>query len=215
MKKNGFILYAQQYESVKHLSLEDKGRLFDAIFQYHIEDTTPDDLPPVIAMALSFIKTAMDIDSEKYSRRIEANRENGKQGGRPPKNPIEPKKPNGLNGNQKNPIEPKKGDTVTDTVTDTDLLSDSAESTIYPFSKFWDDYDKKVGKVKTQKKWDKISNGDKLKIRDHIPKYKASQPDKQFRKNPEVYLNNESWNDEIINAKTKNNEPEPKQYKQY
>ena len=34
----------------------------------------------------------------------------------------------------------------------------------------------------------------------HIPKYKASQPNKQFIRYPETYLNNESWLNEIIEA---------------
>ncbi len=32
----------------------------------------------------------------------------------------------------------------------------------------------------------------------YIPKYKAAQPNKQYRKNPETFLNNKSWNDELI-----------------
>lgn len=73
-------------------------------------------------------------------------------------------------------------------------------SSILPFSDFWDLYDKKVGsKNKLEKKWEKISEADRAKIREYIPRYKKSQPDKKFRKNPETFLNNESWNDEIIN----------------
>lgn len=69
-----------------------------------------------------------------------------------------------------------------------------------PFYDFWDLYDKKVGsKKKLEKKWEKISEEDRTKIREYIPRYKKSQPDKMFRKNPETFLNNESWNDEIIN----------------
>lgn len=72
----------------------------------------------------------------------------------------------------------------------------------YSFEDFWDDYDKKVGsKPKLLKKWAKISKKDKQKIREYIPLYKAAQPDKKYRKNPETFLNNESWNDEIIGAK--------------
>ena len=70
---------------------------------------------------------------------------------------------------------------------------------IYPFDDFWNDYDKKVGsKSKLEKKWNKLSDKDKIKIKDFIPNYKLSQPDKKYRKNPETFLNNESWNDEII-----------------
>lgn len=72
----------------------------------------------------------------------------------------------------------------------------------YSFEDFWDDYDKKVGsKPKLLKKWNKLSKTAKLKIRDYIPLYKAAQPDKKYRKNPETFLNNESWNDEIIGSK--------------
>jgi len=70
---------------------------------------------------------------------------------------------------------------------------------VYSFDEFWNDYDKKVGdKTKLKVKWSKISNADKLKIKAHISEYKKAQPDKSYRKNPETYLNNKSWNDEII-----------------
>ncbi len=42
-------------------------------------------------------------------------------------------------------------------------------------------------------------------IIEHIPKYKIEQPDKQFRKHFETYLNNKSYNDEIIQNNGKNN----------
>lgn len=73
----------------------------------------------------------------------------------------------------------------------------------YSFDDFWGDYDKKVGsKPKLQKKWAKLSKTTKQKIREYIPLYKQAQPDKKYRKNPETFLNNESWNDEIIGEKT-------------
>src|SRR5690554_5870927 len=73
---------------------------------------------------------------------------------------------------------------------------------VYSFDEFWDDYDKKVGsKAKLQKKWAKLSNKKKMQIKEYIPLYRQAQPDKRYRKNPETFLNNESWNDEIISAK--------------
>ena len=69
----------------------------------------------------------------------------------------------------------------------------------YPsFEDFWDLYDKKVGKKKAQKKWNKLKQKEKEMIMENLPAYIYSTPNKQFRKNPETYLNNESWNDEII-----------------
>lgn len=81
----------------------------------------------------------------------------------------------------------------------------------YPFDEFWNDYEKKVGdKEKIRKKYDKLPDRVKLAIKEHIPKYKAAQPEKQFRKNPETYLNNKSWNDEIIaKVQIKTNYVEP------
>ncbi len=69
---------------------------------------------------------------------------------------------------------------------------------LYPFETFWNLYDKKTGKDKSEKKWYTIPESERKKIIDHIPKYKISQPEKRFRKNPLTYLNNKSWNDEII-----------------
>lgn len=70
------------------------------------------------------------------------------------------------------------------------------------FTKFWDLYDKKVGdKEKLFKKWKKLSEEDQKLAMEYIPKYKLAQPDKKYRKNPETFLNNKSWNDELIDSK--------------
>lgn len=67
------------------------------------------------------------------------------------------------------------------------------------FDVFWDLYDKKVGdKQKLIKKWDSLKDEERELAIKHIPKYKMAQPDKKFRKDPQTYLNNKSWNDEII-----------------
>ena len=67
------------------------------------------------------------------------------------------------------------------------------------FDVFWDLYDKKVGdKQKLIKKWDSLKNEERELAIKHIPNYKISQPDKKFRKDPQTYINNKSWNDEII-----------------
>ncbi len=71
---------------------------------------------------------------------------------------------------------------------------------IYPtFNDFWNLYDKKVGRPQCEKKWSKLSQKEKEQSMDYIPVYIKSQPNKQYRKNPETFLNQKSWNDEIIN----------------
>ena len=74
------------------------------------------------------------------------------------------------------------------------------------FEIVWNLYDKKKGdKDKLKIRWDKLSFSVQQLIIEHIPKYKKEQPDKQFRKNFETYLNNKSYNDEIlINEKAGN-----------
>lgn len=69
----------------------------------------------------------------------------------------------------------------------------------YSFEEFWDAYDKKVGKKESLiKKWLKLSDEERELAMSYILKYKQCQPDKQYRKNPETFLNNKSWNDELI-----------------
>jgi hypothetical protein len=76
---------------------------------------------------------------------------------------------------------------------------------VYSFNQFWNDYDKKVGKKdKLISKWSKLTDQDKLLIKEYIPRYKQSRSDKQYRKDPETFLNNQSWNDEIITNGSEN-----------
>jgi hypothetical protein len=66
------------------------------------------------------------------------------------------------------------------------------------FDTFWNLYDKKVDKKNTLKKWSKLKEETKQAIILHVPKYVAVTPDSQYRKNPDTYLNNCAWEDEII-----------------
>lgn len=72
------------------------------------------------------------------------------------------------------------------------------------FENFWILYDKKTDKPKAISKWNLLSKIDKEKIMEYIPLYKISQPDKKFRKDPCTFLNNRSWENEIIFQKTEN-----------
>ncbi len=68
-----------------------------------------------------------------------------------------------------------------------------------PFDKFWELYDKKVDRKKCEPKWNRLSLTDQEKALAYIPGYLVAQPDKQFRKDPATFLNNYSWQNEIIN----------------
>lgn len=72
------------------------------------------------------------------------------------------------------------------------------EDNIYPsFDDFWDLYAKKISRSTCEKKWKKLKQEDKIKIMEHIPIYFKAQPDPQYRKLPETFLNKRSWEDEL------------------
>ena len=66
------------------------------------------------------------------------------------------------------------------------------------FDKFWDLYDKKEDRDKCEKKWNSLTNNEREEIMQKLPPYIQATPDKKFRKNPITYLNNKSWNNEIV-----------------
>lgn len=70
------------------------------------------------------------------------------------------------------------------------------------FQDFWDKYDKKKGRPKSESLWKKISQGAREKIMLHLDEY--LKVEKQYRKDPERYLSNKGWEDEVI-LKSQNN----------
>lgn len=82
--------------------------------------------------------------------------------------------------------------------------SPKADETLnVPFETFWDSYDKKISPEKCRTLWKRLSNKERLDIMAYLPKYKQSQPDKKYRKHPQTFLNNRSWEDEIIDSTPK------------
>ncbi|WP_280747311.1 DUF6291 domain-containing protein [Parabacteroides sp. PF5-9] len=203
--KNSLVLYFQQYEAIKGLSLEDKGLLLDVVFGYAMSGEIPSDLPPLVSMAFSFIRTAMDIDSEKYEKKCERNKENIR------------KRWNDFNTKEYDRIESNNSNTKhTDTDTDTDInIVESFDSTSeLSFDFIWSLYEKKGNKKTSINRWNKLSSKNKKLALNHIPLYVRSTPDKRFRKNFEVYINQEVWNDELpINKQQNEAKTEEPRYK--
>ncbi len=74
------------------------------------------------------------------------------------------------------------------------------------FERFWNLYDKKTSREKAYQKFRKLKPEEMEKLFQHVPKYVQATPDKQFRKDPSTYLNNKSFNDEIIERNTNSGE---------
>jgi len=78
-------------------------------------------------------------------------------------------------------------------------IEDEIDNINIAFENFWDLYNKKVGdKTKLTKKWIKLKDSERELIMNYVPDYIKSQPNKKFRKNPDTFFNNRSWEDEII-----------------
>ena len=83
---------------------------------------------------------------------------------------------------------------------------ENTELEIWPtFEDFWNGYNKKIGsKSNVEKKFSKLKQETKELIMNHIFEYVKATPDKTFRANPETYLNQKRWENEIIqNGKEK------------
>jgi len=79
--------------------------------------------------------------------------------------------------------------------------SDEDNIRLSQFNNFWNLYNKKIDKPKCEHKWNKLSDKDREDIIKHLDDYVKATPDKQYRKNPSTYLNNKSWENEIIENK--------------
>lgn len=110
-EKKGYIL---PYGTAKQLSrlLKVSGPeaavgLMEALEQYTMDGTEPEDLDPVAEIIFEGMRKELDIDREKYDRMIERNRKNAPKGNQtepvdpsgPQRNPVE------SSGNQTKPVE--------------------------------------------------------------------------------------------------------------
>ncbi len=87
-KRKSFVMYTEYKEHLQLLTLEQLGSLIFALFEYAENGTEIDTDNAVLKIAFSFIRAQMDRDDEKYQKICERNRQNGKGGGRPSKNPV-------------------------------------------------------------------------------------------------------------------------------
>ena len=127
-RRPSFLIYKSFYKPIKNLSNEDKGKLFTAIFEHQTQDFDGSEqvIEPQIEMAFEFFKNQFELDNKKWEKRVEAQRANGKKGGRP-KNSVEddapdekPNEPKETRGFLNNPTKPKKGEKEIDKEIDKD-----------------------------------------------------------------------------------------------
>lgn len=203
--KKGFVLYKSMYEPINEdLSLEEKGMLLDAIFQYQTNGSIFIENDKV-KIAFNFIKSVFEMDEKKYQEKIvKRNQINGAKGGR------KPKKPSGLKKTQPNPTEPKKADIVMDIVMDMDIDINN-KNINKKFDEFWEMYPIKNSKKKAKELYvkhatrhEKIMKGLQAYVGyiNHLAERKKHDS-RQFVpsfKDPTTWLRNECWNDEYTDS---------------
>ncbi len=72
MDTNVLILYNSQRHCIDRLTMEQRGRLLTAIWDYEINGTT--DVDDDIGVAFDFLRAAVDADAKKYNEICEMNR---------------------------------------------------------------------------------------------------------------------------------------------
>lgn len=229
MEKDSFILYNDQFECFSLLSMEQRGLLITAIFEFSQTGTTTQDLTGATHMAYHLITRQLNRDSQKYKRICEKR-----------KAAIESRYVQ-MNTNEYKCIQ--KNSTVTDTDTDTDNDNDTdndIEKEIYKekeepkepeepeekklsaiekrFNAFWDAYPKKVSKLYAFKCFEKLKVSDELlaQMLKAIEAQKKSiewtKDGGEFIPHPSTWLNQGRWEDELTpidNApKTAENRPQ-------
>ena len=211
--KKTFIFYSDWINMIREMPNSDAGELLKHVLSY-VNDENPVTDNLLVKMAFGHMKPMLKKDLDKWEKQLQQFSKMGKKSAEkralnlvePKLTYVEPTSTVNVNVNVNDNVNKNDNNIL---LTEKKVFSVE----IYPtFDDFWDEYDKKVGnKNKIKKQWDKLSQKTKELILGYIPNYKLSQPEKRFRKNPETFLNNESWNDELIISKINNNGKQPEQ----
>lgn len=122
IRKPSFLVYYDNEVIVLRLPDDEAGKLFKSLFPYGREEIKPDfEKSPALAMAFDILSMAIDRDKERYVKRCEVNRENGRKGGRPKKNQTDIEE---TEKNERLDLKPKKADKDRDKDRDRDKEMD-------------------------------------------------------------------------------------------
>lgn len=100
MKKT-FVIYTDYEDRLSELTDEEVGILFRNVFKY-VKTGEVSKMDRVVKSAFNMIKVDLDENNKKYEKRVEANKNNGKKGGRP-KLKITQNNPMGFSETQQKP----------------------------------------------------------------------------------------------------------------
>ena len=170
------------------MSKSEAGELLDAIFVYQLTGEIVENLPSIVEAVLVLLIDQFNRDEEKYRKKVERNRENGKKGGRPNEEKItqeKPKNPVGYSGlDEQKPAKKEKP------------VKHQTQ-----FDDFYKLYPKKVGKQTALKAYEKaLKTTTHDKIMEGVERYKkhiqSNKTEPQFIAMPATWLNGGRWDDD-------------------
>lgn len=200
-KDPAFLFYSSDFlNGVADLTMEERGQYITLLCLQHQKGSLTQKTIRLSVGSVSvdvMSKFTKDQDGNFYQPRLreeiekranftESRRNNGFKGGRPKANG----KPNGY----------AKDNLMEDENINEDVNKNINKIKVIDqlFEEFWDLYDYKKSREKAEKVWRTLTNEEKVQAIYHAPLYAQSTPDKTFRKHPTTYLNQKSFNDEII-----------------
>jgi len=75
MSQKGIVYLPSYHEAIRHLPDPDRLALYDAVLDYGLEETEPQDLPPILQGYFALIRPNLDSSRNRYSAAVE----NGKR----------------------------------------------------------------------------------------------------------------------------------------
>lgn len=213
--RDSFVFYRSFYEAIRELPRDVQSEIYTAIMEYGLYGKETEHLKPIARSIFTLMKPLLNSNLARY--------ENSKKGGAPKglcNNPNGRRGKEGRTNQEQTENKPKTNQEQTENkpnvnvdvdvnIKERELSNDnSLEKLDDEFNRFWNMYDYKKGdKTKVKKKFLSLSRADREKIFETLPLYVESTPDKQYRKHPQTYLNNRSWEDEILQRNTPQNTP--------
>ena len=170
-KRKGFNFYRSYYDVFNKLPEKDKLEFIKALLDKQFLDVEPSKLTGMVDFAWISQYNSIDQQVKGYKSKTKDPMQGGSVGG-------------SVRG------------VITPTLQEEEKGKEKVEYT--KFELFWIYYDKKRNKSKAEKLFNKLSESELNIIRETLPNYLQATPDKQYRKDPNVYLSGKCWNDEII-----------------
>ena len=215
--KKGFILYCDLIHTIKKMPDDKAGLLFKHLLAYvNDENPTTDDL--LIELTFEPIKQQLKRDLNKWENELIKKGDSGSLGNLKRWNEdlynkviskeLSLQKAVEIAKHRRESQCDKNSRTVSQDVANIAVIDIVKVKDInkLDFNLFWNLYPKKIARAKCEPKWNKLTFEQQTKIISTLPNFIKYKPFESYtHPNPETYLNQERWNDEI-QVNNKNNE---------